>query len=274
MFSLIISCGNDTITKYLSNSIYPWQITFFRFFFGALTLMPIMLYQGKKSFSTHRLPLHLVRGILLFIAIGLWSRGIEVAPITTATIMSFTVPIFVLLLAPIFLKEHVTWPMWLATLLGFVGIVLVLQPAAEEFNTASLLFVIAAMLFALLDIINKKYVTQEPMLCMLLYSSLVAMVLAYFPAARAWRIPTGYELLWLLALGGGGNLILYFLLRAFALVSASSLAPFRYLELLISMSVGYAFFHKLPSSHSYFGAAIIIPCTLFVGYYESHSKSA
>lgn len=233
-----------------------------------------MLYQGKKSFNTHRPSLHLVRGILLFIAIGLWSRGIEVAPITTATIMSFTVPIFVLLLAPFFLQEHVTWPMWLATLVGFVGIVLVLQPAAEEFNTASLLFVLAAMLFALLDIINKKYVTQEPMLCMLFYSSLVAMVLAYFPAARTWRTPTDYELLWLLALGGGGNLILYFLLRAFALVSASSLAPFRYLELLISMSVGYAFFHELPSSHSYFGAAIIISCTLFVGYCKSQSKSA
>jgi S-adenosylmethionine uptake transporter len=164
--------------------------------------------------------------------------------------------------------------MWLATLIGFIGIVLVLQPDARTLNSASLFFTIAAMLFGLLDIINKKYVTQEPMLCMLFYATLVASVLVYFPAARTWRTPTGHELLWLLALGGGSNLILYFLLRAFALSDASSLAPFRYLELLISMSVGYAFFQELPSSYSYLGAAIIIPCTLFIGYYQSLSKSA
>jgi S-adenosylmethionine uptake transporter len=228
-----------------------------------------MLYQGRVSFQTHRSLLHVIRGVLLFVTISLWSHGVKEAPITTATIMSFTVPIFVLLLAPIFLKECVTWPMWMATLVSFGGIILVIQPTQGSFHSASILFVLAAALFGLLDIINKKYVTQEPMLCMLFYATLTATILLIFPAMRAGTIiPTGHALLWLLALGIGSNLILYFLLKAFTLTSVSSLAPFRYLELLISMGGGYLLFQELPSRNSYLGAAIIVPCTLFIVYYQ------
>ncbi len=269
VLSLMVSCGNDAITKYLGDRLHPWEITFFRFLFGVLTLLPFMLYQGKQAFQTSRPKLHFLRGLLLFIAIGLWSQGIKSAAITTATIMSFTVPIFVLLLAPILLKEQVTWPMWLATLLAFSGILLVLRPDTTSFHQGSLYFTIAAGLFGLLDVINKKYVTQEPMLSMLFYASLVAVLCVSWLAIQHWSQPTGPELLWLAALGAGGNFILYCLLHAFKLANASSLAPFRYLELLLSMGVGYLFFQELPNKDSFLGAAIIIPCTLFIGYYQS-----
>jgi S-adenosylmethionine uptake transporter len=271
--SLIVSCGNDAITKYLGSRLDAWEITFFRFAFGTLSLLPVMLYQGKSAFITHRWILHFFRGLCIFLAISLWSQGIKTVPIATATIMSFTVPIFVLVFAPIFLRERVTWPIWLATLGGFVGILLVLQPNSNNFNQGVVFFIIAAMLFGLLDILNKKYVTQEPMLCMLFYSTLVAMVLVVYPAMRVWQTPSSYELMWLFILGLGSNLILYFLLRAFTLTSASSLAPVRYLELLISMVIGYIFFHELPNSYTYLGAAVIIPCTFFIGYYQTRDSS-
>ncbi len=272
VLSLIVSCGNDAIMKYVGTHVSPWQVAFFRCFFGTITLLPLMLCQGRVYFKTHRPLLHVMRGVLLFVTISLWSRGVKEAPITTATIMSFTVPIFVLLLAPIFLRERVTWPMWMTTLIGFGGIILVLQPTHCSFHSASVLFVLAAALFGLLDIINKKYVTQEPMLCMLFYSTLAATLLLVFPAMYAGAMPTGQALLWLLVLGMGSNLILYFLLKAFTLASVSSLAPFRYLELLVSIGGGYLFFQELPSRNSYLGAAIIVPCTLFIVYYQ-HSNA-
>lgn len=271
--SLVVSCGNDAITKYLGYTLDPWEITFFRFVFAVLTLLPFMLYQGKKAFVTHRWKLHIGRGLLVFAAISLWGQGIKVSPITTATLMSFSVPLFVLLLAPILLQERVSWPMWVATLGGFIGILLVLRPSLQTFNQGSLFFVVAAILFGLLDILNKKYVTQESTLSMLFYSSVVALAFITYPAMQVWRSPSMSELMWLLALGIGGNLILYFLLRAFSLTSASSLAPFRYLELLISMLVGYVFFHELPTTYSYLGAAMIIPCTLFIGYYQARKAT-
>ncbi len=253
--------------------MHPWEITFFRFAFAILTLLPFMLYQGKKAFLTHRWGLHVGRGLLLFIAISLWGQGIKASPITTATLMSFSVPLFVLLLAPILLQERVSWPMWMATLGGFVGILLVLRPDLHTFSQGSLFFVVAAILFGLLDILNKKYVNQESTLSMLFYSSVVALFFTTYPTIQVWHSPSLRELMGLLALGIGGNLILYFLLRAFSLASASSLAPFRYLELLISTLLSYFFFNELPTTYSYLGAAIIIPCTLFIGYYATHKTS-
>lgn len=271
VLSLIVSCGNDAITKHLGAYMSPWQVAFFRCFFGAVTLLPCMLYQGQVSFKTRRPLLHVMRGGLLFVAISLWSHGVNGSPIATATIMSFTVPIFVFLLAPIFLRERVTWPMWVATLVGFGGIVLVLQPSYWSFYNTSLFFVLAAGVFGLLDVINKKYVTQEPMLCMLFYSTLAATILLVLPAIYTGTIPTGRALLWLLVLGIGSNLILYLLLKAFALTSVSSLAPLRYLELLTSMGVGHLVFQEMPGRHSYLGAAVIIPCTLFIVCHQHRS---
>jgi len=275
ILSLIVSCSNDAITKYLGYTLDAWEITFFRFAFGVLTLLPIMIYQGKGAFATHRWIMYLLRGVFIFLAISLWGQGVRLSPITTATIMSFTIPIFVLLLAPIFLREHITWPLWLATLGGFIGILFILHPDRSSFNKGSLFLIVAAALFAMLDILNNKYVTREPILCMLFYSTVVAMVLVAIPTIRVWRTPTTYELMLLVALGIGSNLILYFLLRAFSLASASSLAPFRYLELFISMMAGYVFFQELPNQYNYLGAALIIPSTLLIGYYKTraHLKS-
>jgi S-adenosylmethionine uptake transporter len=273
LLSLIISCSNDAITKYLGRTLHAWEITFFRFAFGGLTLLPIMIYQGKRAFRTHRWTLHFFRGLFIFLAISFWGQGVKVSPITTATIMSFTVPIFVLVFTPIFLRERVAWPVWLATIGGFIGILLILQPTASSFNQGAIFFMIAAMLFGMLDVLNNKYVTQEPMLCMLFYSTVVAMLLVAYPAIRVWHTPSSRELMWLFALGLGNNLILYCLLRAFTFASVSSLAPFRYLELFISMAVGYLIFNELPEQPSYLGALIIIPATLFISYYQTRGGS-
>ncbi len=263
--SLLIGCGNDILTKYISYTIDPWEITFFRCALGTLFLLPIMLYKGFSSFKTQRISLHILRGLLLFIAMGCWSIGIKHSPLTIATIMSFTVPIFLLLFAPIFLKEKVTWQMWLATLFGFIGIIVAVQkPGIWSFNLYSLCFVMGAMLFAGLDIINKKFVNQEPLMCMLFYSSLASSLLTFFPALCVWQWPTAKFLLLLILLGIGGNLILYCLLKAFFLVKASFLAPFRYLEFIFSILASYFIFYEIPGLNSYISAIIIIPTAFFI----------
>ena len=272
VLSLVVSCGNDAITKYTGTHISPWQVAYFRCLFGTLSLLPLMLYHGPVAFKTTRYWLHLLRGGLLFIAISLWSYGVKAVPMTTTALISFTIPIFVLLLAPIFLQERVKWTLWLATLICFGGIVLALQPSHQSFHSASLSLLLASLSFGLLDILNKKYITQESMLCTLFYATLIATVLLAVPALYAGPMPTGPTLAWLLVLGISNNLILYFVLRAFALASASALAPFRYLELLIAAGVGYVFFQELPTSHTYLGAALIMPCTLLVMYSTKHSS--
>lgn len=262
--SLLSSFASDAITKYLTTDLSPWEIIFFRFFFGTLSMLPVMMYQGSSAFKTRRLPLHILRGGLFFVAICFWSHGLSKAPINMATLMSFTVPLFVLILAPIFLNEKVGWRLWIATVIGFIGIGVAWYPFDFSLNLYALFFLAATALFATLDVINKRYIDQESILCMLFYSSLSSTGFTSLMAFSNWMTPSSHDLLLLFLLGITSNLILYFMLKAFALAKASTLQPIRYLELLVSIAGGYIFFSEIPTFWNLVGSAIVIPSALYI----------
>lgn len=267
--SLLVSNLNDVFTKHLGGDLHSMQITFLRFLMGTLVLLPFMLFNGRKSFATSRPGVHFIRGALLYAGIVLWVFGLSIVPITVATVINFTIPIFVLILAIPFLGERVGWQRWMATLVGFVGVMIVLHPSGEGFNPMSLVLLFSALLFALLDITNKKYVMKETMLSMLFYTALVTMLLGVGPAMYYWKAPTLQQWGLFLCLGCGANLLLYCLLKAFSSVDASALSPFRYFELVMAGITGYLFFKEIPAMSTIIGAVVIIPSTLFIIYYET-----
>jgi S-adenosylmethionine uptake transporter len=273
ILSLVVSVLNDTISKYLGNRLHSLEVSFFRFLFSTITLIPFIIYYGRKSLTTSRPLLHIARGVLLFAGITLWIFGLNIVPISVVTLLSFTIPLFVLILALFFLKENVGWQRWLATIIGFLGIILVLNPGDVSFNPASLLLLLSTSLFAILDILNKKFVIKETTLSMLFFSALVTTVFAFIPALYVWKVPTLKEIVLLFILGGGANLILLFILKAFACIDASAVAPFRYIELILSSIVGYFIFNEIPSSNIYIGALLIVPSTFFIIYYETRKKA-
>lgn len=270
--SLVISSLNDVITKYLGSNISPYQIVFFRYLFGTLVLLPFMFAHGKAAFVTSRPLLHVARGSLLFGGIALWCHALNVVMVTVATVINFTIPLLVLIFARIFLKEHVTFARWVATIVGLCGVIVVINPTSPDFNVVSALLVVGSAMFAGLDVINKKYVIKETMYSMLFYSNIVTLLWSVIPAQAAWVELSMHDLVLLFILGAGANLILYCLLKAFALDDASALAPYRYTELFISASLGYLIFSEIPTINTLMGAIIIVPATLFVIYNELRYK--
>ena len=273
ILSLMSSCLNDIISKYMGMRLHSLEISFFRFSFGALTLVPFILYYGTSTLKTSNPLMHLSRGTLLFFGMTAWTYGVTIVPITTATMVGVSMPLFVLVLAVFFLNENITWQRWVATIAGFCGIVITLQPHAEDFNPEVLVFIFAAMSFATLDIINKKFIVKESMISMLFYSAIVTAILSVVPATQYWQTPSASELFLLLILGASSNLILFFILKAFALLDATAIAPYRYLELLMSATFGYIIFGDIPSASTWYGAAILIPSTLFIVYSENKNKA-
>lgn len=273
VLSLVISIINDVFAKYLGQDLHSFQITFMRFLFGTLTLLPFMLYYGKEAFKTSRIVMHLFRGALLFMGIVLWCFGLTIAPISMATTLNFTIPLFILILAVPFLGEKVGLSRWLATIVGFAGVVVVLGPGRIDFTPLTLLLLLSAAMFAVLDIMNKKYVVKESMLAMLFYTALFTTLLGLIPALRVWQPLAMNQGVLLFLLGCGANLILFCLLKAFAAVDASALAPFRYLELVFSVGLGFVIFKEIPTLGICLGALIIIPSTFFIVYHETRLRS-
>lgn len=269
---LVLSLGssvlNDVLTKCIINSLHILQIGFFRFLFSSIALLPLIIYYGPRCIHTRNIFIHIIRGVILFCGIITWIYGLSVVQLTTATVINFSMPLFTLILGAIILKEHVTWQRYVATIVGFGGIVVTLSPELADFNIYSLVFFISAFLFALLDIINKAFVRSETMMSMMFYSAIVTAVLSLPSALHTWQDITLMEIGILITIGINANLLLFFLLKAFALAEATALAPYRYIELLISICVQYMVFADMPLTTTIYGACILIPCTLFITYSE------
>lgn len=274
LLSLCCSVINDSISKYTGNDLHSFQVSFFRFFFSALTLIPFIFFYGSNTLKSSRPFVHVMRGVILFFGITAWTYGLTVAPIASATIISFTIPLFTLILAYFFLKENIIWQRWLATFAGFAGIAIVLGVGDDEFTLGSTIFILSAIGFASLDIINKKFIIQETMISMLFYSAIVTAILSFIPALFYWKTPSLHQLFLFFILGASANLILFFILKAFHILDATAVAPYRYLELLLSSFVGVTLFNEAPTKSMLYGALIIIPATLFIVYSENKSKSS
>jgi len=272
----LISNMNDILMRLSGDTLPGIEITFFRYFFATLSLLPIMIYKGKSTFVTARPVLHIVRSLLLFIAIALWVQGLKLVPLAVVSTMALTVPIVVLPLAAIILHERIGLPRILATIVGFIGIFYIISDGFKwdtlielsQQNAGSLYLVIAVVCFALSDIINKKYVVSESTLSMLFYLALGTMLISAIPAAMTWMTPSPQELMYLFALGLGGNLILFCLLKAFSATDVSALAPYRYVELIFATFFGWLIFTEFPTHGFWWGCGMIILSTASISYYE------
>ncbi len=297
----LCSNSNDIITRLVGHRLESVQIAFFRVFFATLLLLPVMFAHSSKLFRTRYALLHTARAVMGFIAVSCWCYGVRHVPLAVVSVIALTVPLFVLPMAALFLREQVGWQRTAATLCGFLGILIIALPSllqslmGESYNTNMLgmtALTLAALFFAASDILNKKVAGKENHLTVIFYfaagTSLLgglfvlffyaatsAGILHHLPALLVWRMPTPAETASLFLLGLGGNAILYFLLKAFSATQVSALAPYRYLELIFAGGFGFLLFGEVPTPTDWLGIAVIVLATVAIARYEiQHAQTA
>ena len=177
----------------------------------------------------------------------MYVKGLTIAPIAVVTTLNFTIPLFTLVLARIFLKETVDATRWIGTLVGFAGVTIVMQPGGAVFNPMWLVVLLSATMFASLDVLNKVFIGKESFWAMIFYTALFTTCIVAYPALTSWVAPTMTQYGLMAILGAGANGLLYCLLKSFSMVDASALAPFRYTELILSAGVGFLLFGEVPA---------------------------
>jgi S-adenosylmethionine uptake transporter len=267
----VFSVTNDVLMRFLGERLHVVEISFFRFFFSMLSVLPFMLSRGWAPFKTTQPMMHALRAVLGATALGLCCYSVNIMPLSENTTIMFAEPLFFLPLAFILLKEKVDAPRWIATMVGFVGLMVILRPGTDAFHTVAFVPMTAAILFALSNVMVKK-MTGEHALTMLFYFGVGTTLFALIPLLFFWEIPTFNELGLLIMLGIGGNMIQVCLFRAFAATDASALAPFRYVEFIISAIFGYLFFSQIPTVWVLSGAALITASTFYITVVETRKE--
>ena len=275
---MITSCANDVIAKFIGQRLNVLEVIFFRFFFSLITLIPFIISQKINVFQTSRTGFNIARGVLGVISFYLYTYSLIHVQIVEVVTILWTIPLFVLLLSKIFLNETIGIFRCVATLIGFSGLAFITLYNCEGQSAFSLKIIYlipacSAFLFAAQDIMIKKMVHDENQLTMLFYFALVTTVLSFPAIPFVWKTPTIFELFNLMLYGFFANLMQYFIFQAFKATDLSALAPYRYLEFLISAAAGYIFFNEIPGMNVLIGASILIPSTLYLAYNENKRKS-
>lgn len=256
---------NDILMKLLGKRLSFIEISFFRFLFSVVVVLIPMLISKNNLFKTNINNLHILRGILGAIALGLCCYSVNIIPLAENTIILFSESLFLLPLSVIFLKEKVSKKAIIATIIGFLGLLIMFKPKTSNINLFAIIPTTAAFLFAVMDIIIKQMINKkENTLTMLFYFGLYTTTIAGIFVPKIWITPTAYELLLIFLLGLGANLIQLFIFLAYRATDASNIAPTRYIELLFSISFGFLFFNQVPKPLDIIGALCIILGTLIL----------
>ncbi len=269
----VVSVTNDILMRLMGERLAPLEISFFRFLFSMLSVLPFMLPKGTALFKTTRPGQHALRALLGAGAIGACCYSVNLMPLSDNTTIMFAQPLFFLPLAVFLLKERVDSGRWIATIIGFIGLLIIVQPGTEAFRIVALFPITAAILFALLDVMAKIMVSKEHTLTMLFYFGLGTTIAGAFALPFVWTSPTLSELFFLALLGVGANMIQVCIFRAFAATDASGLMPFRYTELLFSATIGFLLFSEIPRLWIIGGGSLIVASNFYITWREMRRES-
>lgn len=258
---------NDVLAKFLGNRLHAVEIAFFRFLFSAIIVLIPMIRSKQNLFKSNIHQWHVMRGVLGAVALGLCCYSVNIMPLAENTTILFSEALFMLPLAAIFLKEKISKTTIIATLVGFSGLILMFRPKADNINILAIVPTIAALLFAIMNIMIKKMIdAKENALTMLFYFGLYTTMISGAIVPFYWVTPNLNELLLILLLGAGANLIQLFIFLAYRAASASDISPVRYSELPFAIIFGFLFFGQIPDAITIAGAALIIIGTFISSY--------
>tara|TARA_B100001123_G_scaffold346578_1_gene395126 strand:- start:124 stop:972 length:849 start_codon:yes stop_codon:yes gene_type:complete len=264
----------DGFAKYLSLTLPVLQITWSRYFFTVVIVLPIMLVFFRKNLTwTERPKLQLIRGLLLFSANILFFYSISIISLAKALTLAFIAPLIVTALSPLLLGEKVGFRRWAAVITGFIGSLIVIRPGFVEINLASVAALGTGVLYGFYLIVTRKLHNSDNPLLTLFLTGVVGAVIGTLIMPTVWVQPTIIEWYMMFAIGFFASLGHLFLILSLKYADASKLAPFGYFEIVTNIIIGYYFFNHFPDAWHFLGLFIIISSGIYIFRRQIYYKS-
>ena len=249
--------------KYLADEVHIFEIVFLRCALVVVILSPFLFKEGKKSLFTKQPKNQIYRIVTNSIAILLFFYGLSISPLSLATVLNFTAPIFTVIFAVIFLKEKLTTHRLISLLLGFIGVMCVLRPDLS-LNLGGLLVLLSSLVWASSLIFIKKLTKTDSAVTISLYAG-VGMMPATFAAAYPYLEKINFvQFLFILFIAVSGTTAQTLLNSALKRGDLSFLLPLDFLRLIWSVLLGIALFGESTSVFLWLGGLFILGATTLI----------
>ena len=232
LLSTVFLALSDVTSKYLAATLPALQITWLRYCaFTVIMLAIVWRSGGRARLATQRPKFQLLRGFAVAASSMIFVMSLKYLPIADATATSFVAPLFVTALSIPLLGEKVGWRRWTATIVGLVGVLIVVRPGGAGFHLASLLPALSALTWALALIVTRQMSTTESPLTTLAWSAMIGLVFVTALLPLVWQPVTPRDVMLGIFIGISSTIGHWLVILAFRHADASLLAPFSYAQL-------------------------------------------
>lgn len=263
--SLALFCTMDAMVKALGSTYDAFQLMLFR---SAIAMVPVAVIiwhaGGMKSVRPNRPWLQAVRIVVAFGSTLGFFYVFPRMPLVDAYAISFAAPLFMVALSVPMLGEPVGWRRWTAVVVGFLGVLIMLDPWGIEFHVMSLVVLGATFCYSLSTVMLRLLSRHDSDVVALFWLSLATSAASLVGAVPVWIWPSPIDWLWLVIMGLLGGIAQILNTRAWRLAPTAVLAPFDYTSIVLAVLFGYLWFHEEPSWTIWYGLPLVIGSGLYI----------
>ena len=273
----------DTLIKFISSDTNVFLILLFRASLGIIFLSIFLIIKKKHINIKTQYPfLSAMRGLMFFIAFSLYFFSLTKLSLATAVTLFFVSPFFITILSVIFLNETIGFKRWIALIIGFIGVILVMDPKLNNFNIYSTFPVICAFLYASTMIIQKKTSLEDSLYSQVFHIYISATILSFFIGLVIgngnyydtsndqfhflfipWSIDNINIIFSLFFIAISGFVAFLCIFQAYRIGSPPSVAPFEYILIVLSLILSWIIWKETLNFKGFFGLGLIV----FAGIY-------
>jgi len=255
----------EAIVKTLAHDYDITQIVWARYIFHALVTYTIFSRVNVLRLArTTRPGLHIARSALMLAATTLFFSALRFLALADAIAISFVGPLLVTALSIPMLKERVGIRRWMAVLVGFAGVLVIIRPGMGVMHWAAILPLLTAVCYAFYQILTRIASRSDDTQTSLFWMSAFGVVVSSLAVPFFWTTPGLIEWVMMAALGTVYGLGHYLLIRGLEIAPASKLSPFLYTQIVWATLLGLMVFDQFPDGPTLVGGAIVIGSGLYI----------
>jgi len=264
--TMLIFAIQDGLSRHLAGEYNVVMIVMIRYWFFAAFVLTITAKQAgsiRAAAATKQPVLQIFRGLLLAFEICVMIAGFVLLGLVESHAIFACYPLIIAALSGPILGERVGWRRWTAIGIGFVGVLIILQPGQGVFTTAALVPLAAALMFALYGLLTRYAARKDTAATSFFWTGTMGAIAMTIAGVWYWEPMSNTDWLWMGALclcGASGH---YLFIKAYEVAEASAIQPFAYLQLVFGSLIGITVFNEALEPHVALGVAIVVGAGVF-----------
>jgi drug/metabolite transporter (DMT)-like permease len=262
----LVFAAQDAISRHLAGEYNVLMIVMIRYGFFAAFVIAIARRQAgsiRAASATKQPYLQIFRGLLLGAEICVMVTGFVLLGLVESHAIFASYPLLVAALSGPILGEAVGWRRWAAIGVGFIGVLIILQPGITVFAPAAIVPLLAALMFALYSLLTRYAARKDSAATSFFWTGTTGAVLLTAIGVWSWEPMTTPDWMWMAVLCVTGAVGHYLLIKCYEVAEASAVQPFAYLQLVFASALGITIFGEVLELHVALGAGLVIASGLF-----------